>query len=95
MLEDSDASIADDEPEHQFKDDNIDSCYSQSEQEEQNSQPEINVLSKEQDLLLKVISNLQDSDQKRYYLEQFKETLDKPSTTSSNIFIKHSQVVKM
>ncbi|XP_016500923.2 UV-B-induced protein At3g17800, chloroplastic-like [Nicotiana tabacum] len=64
VLEDSDASIADDEPEHQFKDDNIDSCYSQSEQEEQNSQPEINVLSKEQDLLLKVISNLQDSDQK-------------------------------
>jgi len=71
LLEDSDTSdVVDDELEKQFnqlEDDDTKSSQSQSSQEE----PPINVLSKEQDLLLKIISNLQDSEQKKYYLEQY------------------------
>ncbi|XP_070050179.1 uncharacterized protein [Nicotiana tomentosiformis] len=72
LLEDSDISdVADDELEQQFnqlEDDDTKSFSSQSSQEE----PAPNILSKEQDLLLEIISILQNSEQKKYYLEQFK-----------------------
>lgn len=56
-----------------------------SESKKENGEPEINVLSKEQNFLLEIIIGLQVPDKKRNYLDQFKRVLDKPSRSSFHI----------
>jgi len=73
---------------NQIENDDLDS--SESEQDH-TSQAEVNVPTKECDLILELINNLNDSDHKKHYLEQFKKAVDKPSTSSSHIF-SHPQV---
>jgi hypothetical protein len=69
LIEESDSDITDNEVEqseqqfNQLEDDDLDS-FSTSDSDRE-SQPEINVLTKERDLLLKLISNLSDTDQKK------------------------------
>jgi hypothetical protein len=62
LIEDGESDITDNESEQHFnqlEDDDLDSSSTfQSDQEDSTSQLEINVLTKEQDLLLEIISNL-------------------------------------
>ena len=48
------------------------------------SDKEINLLTKEQDLLFEVICHLADDEQKKSYLQNIRESLDKPSSSSSS-----------
>ena len=59
-------------------------CYSNS-SESQSLDKEINVLTKEQDLFFKVICHLLNDKQKKSYLQKFKESLDKHSSSSKHV----------
>ena len=46
---------------------------------------EVNVLTKEQDLLFEVICHLPNDEQKKSYLQKLRKSLDKPSSSSKHL----------